>query len=222
MLGPGQRCTLEPIASLPLHLNIALYIFLTNQNKTLKVAEDFIKMLPKFREGIQRYKLNLQRGVTSGMIRSRSECVEGIDCMKGKYRDLFTQKSPEAVLSWYRVHNRIENFARHVKPQDLSSWIEKYGKNMSDSLTNSVVKFIGMPMVSLFDFLENDHMAHCVPDNVSSGLGTRPVDHVYINGTKTSIKTNQTLDGKERIMKGKDAYAEIVSYFTTTKYTPGK
>ncbi|PFX32480.1 hypothetical protein AWC38_SpisGene2683 [Stylophora pistillata] len=222
MLGPNQRCTSEPITSLPAHLRVALYIFLKNQNKTLKVAENAMKILPKFREGIQQYKFNLQRGVASGMIRSRSECAEGLNCMKGKYRDLFTRKSPEAVLSWYGVRRDIENFARHVNMQDSSLWINKYGKNMSDSLTNAVVEFIGMPLVSLFDYLENDHMAHCVPSNVSSGLGTRPVDHVYVNGTKTSVKTNQTLDGKERIMKGKDAYAEILSYFTTTKYTPGK
>jgi len=105
---------------------------------------------------------------------------------------------------------------------DLSAWIEKYGKNMSDSLCDSVIKFVGTPLVSLFEYLENDHMTHCVPGNVSSGLGTRPVDYVYFNGTRTSKKTNQTLDGTEKIMKGKEAYKEIISYFTTTSYSPGK
>lgn len=222
MLGPGQRCTSDPIASLSSHVNLALYIFLTKGNTTFKVAQDAMNMLPKFREGINQYKLNLQRGVASGMIRSISECAEGIGCMKRKYLNLFTHKTPETVLSWPGVHHRIEKFVTRVKMRDLSSWIDAYGKNMSDSLNDGVVQFVGVPLVNLFEYLENDHMTHCVPGNVSSGLGTKPVDFVYVNGTKTSVMTNQTLDGKEKIMKGKDAYAGLLSYFTTTKYTAGK
>ena len=188
----------------------------------MKAAEDAMNMLPKFRQGIDQYKLNLQRGLTSGMVRSISECAEGIKCMKQYYPDIFTSKKPDAVLSWYGVHSRIQDFVSHVPIRDLSAWIEKYGKNMSDSLRDGVIAFVGTPLVSLFEYLENDHMTHCVPDNVSSGLGTRPVDYVYFNGTRTSKRTNQTLDGAEKIMKGKEAYKEILSYFTTTSYTPGK
>ncbi len=222
MLGPSQRCRSEPIASLKGHVNLALYIFLTKENRTLKVAEDAMNMLPKFQEGINQYKLNLQAGVTSGMIRSVSECAEGIECIKRTYLDLFTRKMPSAVLSWPGVRYRVQHFISGVPIRDLSAWIDKYGKNMSDSLYKSVVKFVGTPLVNLFQYLESDHMTHCVPNNVSSGLGTRPVDYVYFNGTRAAKETNQTLDGKERIMKGKDAYEGILSYFTTTSYTPGK
>ena len=188
----------------------------------MKAAEDAMNMLSKFQQGIDQYKLNLQRGVTSGMVRSIRECVEGIECMKQYNLNLFTRKKPDAVLSWYGVRSGIQDFVSHVPIRDLSAWIEKYGKNMSDSLCDSVIKFVGTPLVSLFEYLENDHMTHCVPGNVSSGLGTRPVDYVYFNGTRTSKKTNQTLDGTEKIMKGKEAYKEIISYFTTTSYSPGK
>ncbi|KAJ7392818.1 hypothetical protein OS493_010478 [Desmophyllum pertusum] len=222
MLGPSQRCKSEPIASLQRHVNVALYIFLTKGSKTLKVAKDAMDMLPKFQEGINQYKLNLQRGVASGMIRSVSECTAGVECMKRNYLDVFTRNTPEAVLSWPGVRSRIQDFVSRVPIRNLSAWIDTYGKNMSDSLYDGVAKFVGTPLVSLFEYLQNDHMIHCVPGNVSSGLGTRPVEHVYINGTRTSEKTNQTLDGSERIMKGKDAYAGILSYFTTTSYTPGK
>lgn len=222
MLGPSQRCNSEPIASLAGHVNLALYIFLTKENRTLKVAEDALNMLLKFREGINQYKLNLQAGVLSGMVRSVSECIEGIECIKRNYHDLFTRKMPDAVLSWPGVRYRIQNFVSGVTIRDLSAWTDKFGKNMSDSLYEGVIKLVGTPIVSLFEYLENDHMAHCTPNNVSSGLGTRPVDYVYFNGTQTSKRTNQTLDGRERIMKGRDAYKEVLSYFTTTNYTPGK
>lgn len=222
MLGPSQRCKSEPISSLSGHVNLFLYIFLTKENKTLKVAEDAINMLPKFQEGINHYKLNIQRGVTSGMIRSKSECTEGIECIKRYYRDVFTREVPDAVLSWPGVRYRIQDFISGVPIRDLTAWSDRYGKNMSDSLYEGVVKFVGSTLVSLFEYLKNDHMTHCVPSSVSSGLGTRPVDYVYFNGTRTSKKTNQTLDDKERIMKGKEAYEAVLSYFTTTNYTPGK
>lgn len=61
---------------------------------------------------------------------------------------------------------------------------------MFDFLINSVVKFIGMLMVSLFDYFENDYMVYCVFDNVFSGLGIRFFDYVYINGIKMLIKIN--------------------------------
>lgn len=222
MLGPNQRCKSEPIASLSSHLSRGLDIFLTKENKTMTAAEDALNMLPKFQQGIDQYKRNLQRGVTSGMVRSIDECAQGIECMKQYNLDLFTRRKPDVVLSWYRVHSLIQDFVSHVPIRHLSAWIDKYGKNMSESLNDGVIKFIGTPLVSLFEYLENDHMTHCVPGNVSSGLGTRPVDYVYFNGTRTSKTTNQTLDGTEKTMKGKDAYREILSYFTTTSYTPGK
>ena len=222
MLGPNQRCKSEPIALLSSHVNRGLYIFLTKENKTMAAAEEALNLLPKFQQGIDQYKRNLQRGVMSGMVRSISECAEGIECMKHYNLDLFTRKKPDAVLSWYGVHSHIQDFVSHVPIRHLSAWIDRYGKNMSESLYEGVIKFVGTPLVSLFEYLENDHMTHCVPGNVSSGLGTRPIDFVYFNGTRTSKAANQTLDGAEKIMKGKDAYREILSYFTTTSYTPGK
>ena len=54
MLGPNQRCRDEPIAFIPIHLNLALYIFLTKADKTLTSAEDALNLLPKFRDGIYR------------------------------------------------------------------------------------------------------------------------------------------------------------------------
>ena len=222
MLGPDQRCRDEPIASIQIHLKSALYIFLTKGNKTLASAEDALNLFQKFRDGINQYKSNLQRGVKSGMVQSLDECKEGIVCMKEIYRSFFTSRRPETVLTWWGVRSRINSFASGVSSRDLRQWVSNYGSNLSQSLFEGVVKHIGEPLVSLFDYLENDHMTHCVPSNVSSGLGTRPISFVFVNGTRTSEQASRTLDGTERIMEGKEAYAEILSYFTSTKHTPGE
>ena len=222
MLGPDQRCRDEPIASIQIHLKSALYIFLTKGNKTLASAEDALNLFQKFRDGINQYKSNLQRGVKSGMVQSLDECKEGIVCMKEIYRSLFTSRRPETVLTWWGVRSRINSFASGVSSRDLRQWVSNYGSNLSQSLFEGVVKHIGEPLVSLFEYLENDHMTHCVPSNVSSGLGTRPISFVFVNGTRTSEQASRTLDGTERIMEGKEAYAEILSYFTSTKHTPGE
>ena len=222
MLGPSQRCRYEPITSIRNELNLALYIFLTKANKTIQAVEDAMIMLPKFQIGISQYKLNLQRGVTSGMVRSVDECKDGIECIKRSYLSLYTTRNPDSVLSWAGVSYRITKFVSGVEIPVLSQWIAKYGKNMTESLSEAVVKFVGLPMIDLLQYLENDHITYCVPSNVSSGLGTRPVDNVYVNGTRTSIRTNQTLDGRKRILEGKQAYAGVLSYFTSTSHTPGK
>ena len=222
MLGPSQRCRYEPITSIPSELNLALYIFLTKANKTIQAAEDTMNMLKKFQIGISQYKLNLQRGVASGMVRSLDECKNGIECIKRSYLSLYTTRNPYSVLSWAGVGYRVTKFISGVEIPVLSQWIAKYGENMSESLSEAVVKFVGLPMIDLLQYLENGHITHCVPSNVSSGLGTRPVDYVYINGTRTSIRTSKTLDGRERIMEGGQAYAGVLSYFTSTNHTPGE
>ena len=222
MLGPSQRCRYEPITSIPSEINVALYVFLTKANKTIQAAEDAINMLTKFQIGISQYKLNLQRGVASGMVRSLDECKDGMDCIKRSYLSLYTTRNPDSVLSWAGVGYRITKFISSVEIPLLSQWIAKYGETMSESLSEAVVKFVGLPVIDLLQYLENEHIAHCVPSNVSSGLGTRPVDYVYVNGTRTSQRTSKTLDGRERIMEGRQAYTGVLSYFTSTNHTPGK
>ena len=68
-------------------------------------------------------------------------------------------------------------------------------------------------------FLETEHLQHCVPSNVSSGLATLPLSYVYINGTKTTKKTTKKLPTGERL-NGKRAYESIMPYFTTITKTP--
>ena len=70
-------------------------------------------------------------------------------------------------------------------------------------------------------YLEQDHQRHCVPSNVSSGLATLPLDHVWVDGkenkswpTNKKLPTGEMLDGKRAYAKG------IMQYFTTNEMTP--
>lgn len=63
-------------------------------------------------------------------------------------------------------------------------------------------------------------MRHCVPSNISSGLFSRPLEYVYIDGKPdTSQPTVRKLSTGENI-SGPQTYASILSFFTTTDITP--
>ena len=72
-----------------------------------------------------------------------------------------------------------------------------------------------------FRYLRKDHIKHCVPSNVSSGLATLPLSFVYVNNTADKSKpTNKSLPTGE-MLNGKKSYQQIVSYFTTNTMSPG-
>ena len=71
-----------------------------------------------------------------------------------------------------------------------------------------------------FSYLEKEHMSHCVPSNISSGLFNRPLKYVYIDGKPDfSQPTVRNLSSGE-ILSGPQAYASMLSYFITTDMTP--
>lgn len=71
-----------------------------------------------------------------------------------------------------------------------------------------------------FRYLKHEHMQHCVPSSVSSGLSFLPLSFVYVNGTADiNRKTTKVLPSGEPL-NGSRAYVEILSYFTTTNNTP--
>lgn len=55
---------------------------------------------------------------------------------------------------------------------------------------------------------------------MSSGLGTLPLDHVWLDGNEnTSWPTNKTLP-LGGVLNGKKAYEMIMPYYTTNEMTP--
>ena len=72
----------------------------------------------------------------------------------------------------------------------------------------------------MFRYLRRDHIQHCVPSNVSSGLATLPLSFVYVNNIPIKSRpTNKSLPTGE-LLNGKKSYQQIVSYFTTNTMSP--
>ena len=75
--------------------------------------------------------------------------------------------------------------------------------------------------IKLFSrFLETDYILHCVPDNVSSGLSSLPLLHVYVDGVvKSDQQTTQELPSGHKL-NGTRAYLKLMSIFTTLDISP--
>lgn len=69
-------------------------------------------------------------------------------------------------------------------------------------------------------YLQYEHYRYCVPSNVSSGLASLPLAHVWVDGKEnTSWSTNTTLSTGHKL-NGTETYAMILPYFTTNDMTP--
>ena len=99
------------------------------------------------------------------------------------------------------------------------AWEKEHKATVRTSINEALVEYVGKPLDSLLNYLEFNHSQHCVPSNVSSGLATLPLSHVYKNGKNTGIKTTGKLPTGEPL-SGKKAYEMILPYFTTNQMTP--
>ena len=69
-------------------------------------------------------------------------------------------------------------------------------------------------------YLQYEHYIYCVPSNVSSGLASLPLAHVWVDGNEnTSWPTNTKLSTGDQL-NGTETYAMILPYFTTNEMTP--
>ena len=132
---------------------------------------------------------------------------------------LFLINAGRGVLSWFT--NRVSLFISGLPPEESDKITERHGKNVSALVEESLIRNVGSPIADLLEYLENEHLPHCVPSNVSSGLGTLPVPYVYFNGSRTIQRTNRTLVNGDRIISGKESYSGFMSFHTTQSITPG-
>lgn len=108
-------------------------------------------------------------------------------------------------------------------PKDVSdAWEDEHKQPVRTYINEALVEYVGKPLDSLLNYLENDHSQYCVPSNISSGLATLPLPYIYKNGNNTGIKTTGELPNGDPL-NGKNAYEMILPYFTTSmEMTPDK
>ena len=218
MLGPGRYCTrtFKGITSIKTQLTTMLLLF---RPETASELEDNLVFLGRFKMGINQFKENLKSGIRTGMVGSVTVCKEGKQCLEDTYVEIASQKSGRGIIAAFT--DLISPFLSKMSPGELAKILEKHGMNATALVEDSVIKNVGSPLADLFEYFEKEHLPHCLPSNVSSGLGTLPVDHVYYNGSRTLERTNNTLMGGDIIMPGKESYRNFLSFSTTQNITPG-
>lgn len=217
MLGPGRYCyrTFKGITSIKQQLTT---VFLLFAPKTASELEAALNLLAKFKTGINQFKENLKSGIRTGMVGSVTVCKEGKECLEDIYIEVSLQQSGRGILTAFQ--DQISTFVSELSSQEAAKIMAKHGMNGADLVEESLVRNVGSPLLDLFEYLENEHLSHCLPTNVSSGLGTLPVNHVYLNGSKTLEMTNPTFREGDTVLPGKESYKNFLSYYTTQEITP--
>ena len=68
--------------------------------------------------------------------------------------------------------------------------------------------------------MEKDHLRHCLPEDLASGIAELPVKFIYLDGNATSNKTTGRLPITGDLIDGKNSYKNILPYFTTSEISP--
>ena len=124
-------------------------------------------------------------GVKAGYVRAKIDCRSGLDAFKANYKLIASKRSASEVLNEWFSKNFLD---ANMVPKLLSAavkdaWLKEKGKSVSQSLKDALVSGVGKPVLKLIDYLEFNHSIHCLPNDLSSGLGNLPVSYIYVNGT---------------------------------------
>ncbi|EDO31412.1 predicted protein [Nematostella vectensis] len=218
LLGPDLFCW-QAICTVSYDVN-ALASHVTP--RTYEDVDYLVDMIMKHKTVVDQYRSNVVLGVKSGMVRTKIDCVAGVDALKERYRVLSLANNSKGVLDdWYTANFKRPEYYSELEEGVNDKWTKNHkGMNVSDSILDALVKGLGQPLLDLINYLEGDHMRHCLPNDFRSGLGGLPVDYVYYDGVPDKKQpTNKKLPTGEPL-NGTQTYRMILSYFTTTDISP--
>lgn len=221
MLGPNRFCYLQVISKLGYHLNAFTVRF---KPKTLSDLEFIINVIKGFGRGINEYQQNIRLGVQAGMVPSLEECVVGFHCIRQRYSEVGAFfKGRDVLHEWFSWRFLSRLYLNDLQPSVITQWQNKYGQSIRASLVETLIKHFGDPLAKLLQYLDAEHLSHCVSSSVSSGLATRPLRYVFYDGiANLSHPTTQQLPQGERL-DTRNGYNKLLNYFTTNEeHTPGK
>lgn len=219
MLGPNRFCYTKNIARLPFHFGAFLKRL---SPETVDDMEAIIEALKSFGKGIKRYQENIELGVKVGMVGSVEECRVGLDCLNQKYPKISESlQEGDIMMESFRYPFLTRTF--FMRFQNASElWFKKYNMSLDQSMADSLINYVGVPLVNLLRYLATDHMKHCVPSNVSSGLFNRPLRYVYYNGIPNMSEPATRKLPSGELIDGKAGYERTMRFFTTTNHTAGE
>ena len=150
----------------------------------------------------------------------------GYHCIKQRYSAVGRFFNGGDILhEWFswRMLSKFKFYLNRLHPNISTRWQVKYGQSIKTSLEQTLVKHFGKPLAKLLQYLNTEHMSHCVSSSASSGLASRPLPYVYNEGVANlSHPTTQQLPSGEKL-DGRKAYERLLAFFTTTEeHTPGQ
>ncbi|XP_078369460.1 uncharacterized protein LOC144653347 isoform X2 [Oculina patagonica] len=218
MMGPNLFCW-QPICS---H-GYGVYNGLGLYHKPYNVSdvERIETKLKTHKEGILQYIENMKMGVRKGMVRSVEDCQAGINSIKTSYRSVSLYNESGVLQEWFVQPLLDPDYYSKITQDIDNEWKAKHGgKNVSETIKEYLVTYLGEPLNKLLRYVEMEHIRHCVPSNVSSGLANLPLKYVWLDGKENkSWPTDPYLPTREPL-NGKKAYSQIMSFFTTNAMTP--
>ena len=219
MLGPNRFCYTQVIARLPYHFRAFLKKLSPHTVEDLETITDALK---SFSRGIRQYHENVKLGVKTGMVGSIEECKVGLHCLSQVYPKIAEGfREEDVILGSFRYPFLARQFLMRFENAS-AMWFKKQGVHLEQSLVESLISHIGVPLANLFKYLAHDHLKHCVPSNASSGLFNRPVRYVYKNGVpNVSEPASRRLPTGE-LIDAKSGYERTMRFFTTTNDTAGE
>lgn len=219
MLGPNRFCYTQVIARLPYHFRAFLKKLSPHTVEDLETIMDALK---SFSRGIRQYHENVKLGVKTGMVGSIEECKVGLHCLSQIYPKIAEGfREEDVVLESFGYLFFTHQFLMRFENAS-GRWFKKHGVHLEQSMVESLISHIGVPLANLFKYLADDHLKHCVPSNASSGLFNRPVRYVYKNGVpNVSEPASRRLPTGE-LIDAKSGYERTMRFFTTTNDTAGE
>lgn len=179
MSGPGSKCSEEGIAYVRLQVATIFLLFPPGDNRVL---EDVFASLQRTGQGVIQYVLNIKRGIKTGMINSKEDCLSGLKCVQAMYSGFGVKRDGMAILNWFRPDSYVFNMTNflkflNAKPQQVNEWQQKYNATYEVTMRRILVEYVGKPLDDLIHYLKNEHILYCIPQGVINGLGELFVFH---------------------------------------------
>ncbi|KAK3734010.1 hypothetical protein QZH41_009863, partial [Actinostola sp. cb2023] len=188
---------------------------------SLKDVELLKAKLMSHKKSLEQYVANMRMGVRKGMVRNIESCKAGIDALKFEHQQISLYNATGVLKEWYAAKLLSPMFYIKITKQMDKEWTKTHKMNVSESVKQYLVEYLGEPLANVFRYLKDEYVRHCVPSNVSSGFATLPLKYVYTDGiANTSWPTDPTLPLTDKVLNGKESYKQIMPYFTTNDMTP--
>ena len=101
-----------------------------------------------------------------------------------------------------------------------NDWLKQHKRTVDQSIDDALINEFGKSIKLFINYVKFNYSQHCVPDKDLSGLGTLPLDHIWMNQKEDkSQPTTKKLPNGDKL-SGPKAYEMILPYFTTNDMTP--